>query len=399
MTLEPYQEDAAAWLSKLRRGLVTASAGAGKTILGAAAVDKVLRAKPRTRPARIGVICNTREQVDQWQAAFDKFESINRLAFLKIACAAACSDWSGVDCLLVDEAHHSTAPEWTAQILTCKGALWGVTATPEMDDEIRDKALLAMFDGKVFNIPREAVKGRLVPAKVIILDASDDIEEMLNAEIAAETKTLLRRFMWSEQSYLKNVIVRSKDPAEKAEAQRKLDEIHSKAKMMAAWQSVASVGIAHNEARNAAAVAAARRHLDKHVLLLVNHTEHGENLVERIGDKAMLCHSKMGIKKRRAAMDAFRSGVCRCLVATSLADEGLDLPLADVLVLVSGGRSKVKATQRTGRVLRSFSGKSHGIIYDFADNRHRLTAKHAKARIDLYRSLGYEVTGAVSTLL
>jgi len=99
----------------------------------------------------------------------------------------------------------------------------------------------------------------------------------------------------------------------------------------------------------------------------------------------------MGARNRREAIQGFKATTVPVLVATSLADEGLDAPNAGVLVLVSGGKSKQKAEQRTGRVLRSFAGKTEGVIYDFADNFHPLMKRHAKARMSLYRSLGYKI--------
>jgi superfamily II DNA or RNA helicase len=108
--------------------------------------------------------------------------------------------------------------------------------------------------------------------------------------------------------------------------------------------------------------------------------------------------SKMGAKKRREAIAAFGSGECRCMIATSLADEGLDVPRANVLIQVSAGRSAAKAEQRTGRVLRAFHDahtgkeKKEGIIHDFSDLHHYFLAAQSRRRIAVYRSLGYQIT-------
>ena len=64
---------------------------------------------------------------------------------------------------------------------------------------------------------------------------------------------------------------------------------------------------------------------------------------------------------------------------------------ANVLILASGGRSSAKTEQRTGRVLRAFAGKSHGIIYDFLDKPSTMMSNHAKKRLATYRALGYSI--------
>jgi superfamily II DNA or RNA helicase len=162
---------------------------------------------------------------------------------------------------------------------------------------------------------------------------------------------------------------------------------------MCAWQAVADIGIAKNCARNATAVQIAQKHIAKgdQVLILVNKVEHGEVLASAIGPEALCVHSGVGAKKRREAMEAINSGKLRCMVATSIGDEGLNLPSLNVLILVSGGRSQIKAEQRTGRVLRAFGEKTHGIIYDFKDEAHHTMANQSRKRVAVYKKLGYEI--------
>ena len=104
-----------------------------------------------------------------------------------------------------------------------------------------------------------------------------------------------------------------------------------------------------------------------------------------------MCYSKMSKKDRASVLETFKEGKVKCIIATSLADEGLDLPKANVLIMVSGGRSEAKTIQRTGRVLRAFPGKTHGLIYDFLDRQHPMMERHANKRIATYRKLGYRI--------
>jgi superfamily II DNA or RNA helicase len=90
-------------------------------------------------------------------------------------------------------------------------------------------------------------------------------------------------------------------------------------------------------------------------------------------------------------MDGYREGHFRVLIATSLADEGFDAPIAQTLVLASGGRSPAKLEQRVGRVLRPHPGKDGGHVVDFDGACFGMTMAQAKKRLAIYRKLGYNV--------
>ncbi len=357
MTLREYQVEGADYLSRNRRAVVVSPAGSGKTIIAAAALDKVVRARHRDRHVRIGWLANTTEQVNQGRTALAMFPSLATQNVV-VACAAAATDWSDRDVLVVDECHHVSALGWFEQVNRCAGARWGLTATPPTEpDAVR---LFTDALGPVLTIDRARVGQSLAKAVVRWMDHSDGgLRERIDASIAAE---LPKRQRWWKG-----------DPGQLWG--------------QVAWQFVIDLGIVGNATRNSAAILAATN--DRPTLVLVNKVEHGQQLAAAIAG-ARPCYSKMGAKARREVLADFAAGRCRCIVATSLADEGLDLPNAEVLVLVSGGRSKARTEQRTGRVLRLFAGKPHGVIYDFRDTFHPLPAKHARVRAELYRSLGYE---------
>jgi superfamily II DNA or RNA helicase len=103
---------------------------------------------------------------------------------------------------------------------------------------------------------------------------------------------------------------------------------------------------------------------------------------------SVLVHSKMPKKSRKYVMDEFLKGHIKTMIATSLADEGLDLPNVETLVMVSGGRSAQKTIQRASRALRRTETKTDARIYDFLDNFHPMAIAHAKKRIKCYKELG-----------
>jgi superfamily II DNA or RNA helicase len=159
----------------------------------------------------------------------------------------------------------------------------------------------------------------------------------------------------------------------------------------AQWRTTLDLLI-ENPARNAAVVETALMEIGRgqSVLVLVAEIEQGERFAALIPD-SIVAHSKMGAKKRKAAIDAFRDGTLRCLIATSLADEGLDVPRASVLILATAGRSGAKLEQRTGRVMRPHEGKGVGLVYDFADAGASMARSQGLARRRVYKQLGYAI--------
>ena len=368
ITLRPAQQSAVGWLRTRRRGCVVSPAGSGKTIIAAGALAAVVNSRRRDSFPRIGWIGNTNEQCDQARAALAGFFNPAEVASVKISCAAAATDWSDRDVLIVDECHHLSAPGWFAQIQTCSGAVWGFTATPATGDEERDAVFYGFWQGNIHTIDRAAVAHTLSSASVQILDATDSgLREIIDADI---TKTMAwRRGYW-------------KGPEQQLWGQ-------------VAWLSVVNNGIVANHARNAAALAAARNH-SAPTLVLVNQVEHALWFESQLAS-SVACYAAMGKKKRAKAMEDFHSGRVQRIIATALADEGWDAPTAAVLVLVSAGKSETKVVQRTGRVLRRCEGKIAAKIYDFADNFHPLAAKHSRRRQEIYHELNYHIEGELTS--
>lgn len=69
-------------------------------------------------------------------------------------------------------------------------------------------------------------------------------------------------------------------------------------------------------------------------------------------DQAGLYHSKMTDNARQAVLDRFRHGELRLLVCCKALDEGLNIPSADVGIIVSGSMGARQRVQRLGRILR-----------------------------------------------
>lgn len=113
------------------------------------------------------------------------------------------------------------------------------------------------------------------------------------------------------------------------------------------------------------------------VLILVKSLDHG-SLLESMIPGSVFMQGKLTAKQRKEILENTRSGKIKCLIATSLADKGLDIPILSVLILAGAGASSTKALQRLGRILRLYPAKDQELypgtvvktrakIYDLVD--------------------------------
>lgn len=86
-------------------------------------------------------------------------------------------------------------------------------------------------------------------------------------------------------------------------------------------------------------------------MVIVQHITHGKFLQKHIPGSVFV-HGKLSSKKRKQAIQDLRDKKLMCMVATCLADEGLDIPTLDCALLAGGGASATRVHQRVGRTLR-----------------------------------------------
>jgi superfamily II DNA or RNA helicase len=67
--------------------------------------------------------------------------------------------------------------------------------------------------------------------------------------------------------------------------------------------------------------------------------------------------------ERERALEAFRAGELRALVSARVLNEGIDVPEADVAVIVGGTQGQREHVQRVGRLLRPSAGK-RALVYE-----------------------------------
>jgi superfamily II DNA or RNA helicase len=67
--------------------------------------------------------------------------------------------------------------------------------------------------------------------------------------------------------------------------------------------------------------------------------------------------------ERTRALDRFRRGELRALVSARVLNEGIDVPDAEVAVVVGGTQGEREHVQRVGRLLRPAEGKA-AVVYE-----------------------------------
>ena len=129
----------------------------------------------------------------------------------------------------------------------------------------------------------------------------------------------------------------------------------------------------------------------RRVLVIVELVQHAALLAALIRRAGVRCSSMDGAEergRRAALLQAIRSHPGVALVATKLADEGLDLPEVDCLILVAPGRSPLRLRQQVGRVMRVCPGKRSSVVYDLSDMGSHSLKMQLHERLRTYRNFG-----------
>jgi superfamily II DNA or RNA helicase len=106
------------------------------------------------------------------------------------------------------------------------------------------------------------------------------------------------------------------------------------------------------------------------ILVLSRRIEHLQNVQELIECESEVLAAKLCSKaERKRILDDFKSGKLKCLLATQLADEALDVPMLNRICLTHPGKAEGRLIQQVGRAIRTFPGKKDAVIYDFVDKK------------------------------
>jgi superfamily II DNA or RNA helicase len=107
-------------------------------------------------------------------------------------------------------------------------------------------------------------------------------------------------------------------------------------------------------------------------LILVTQINHGNAIADiirnRYGVDVSFISGKSGMKKRKEAIQNMRDGKISLLIASTIADVGLDIPRLQCIVEAGAGKSSVTALQRLGRIMRLFEDKKDCLFITYRDS-------------------------------
>lgn len=127
------------------------------------------------------------------------------------------------------------------------------------------------------------------------------------------------------------------------------------------------------------------------VLILSRRIEQLEAISELVECTNEILTAKRGNRNRDSILARFREGNLQCVFATQLADEALDIPRLNRVLLVHPGKHEGRIIQQIGRALREFPEKKDARIYDFIDHRISVLNRQWKKRKHTYRKLDIKV--------
>lgn len=143
---------------------------------------------------------------------------------------------------------------------------------------------------------------------------------------------------------------------------------------------------------------------NRSTIVLVKWAAHANTLKNLIPGSEVLTASgdnKKTPKKRKEVLNRLRSKETMCVIGTTLLDEGIDVPSAEVGIFAGGGKSSTRALQRVGRFIRKDPNnpdKTRAIIEEIFDHTVYLSW-HAKARREIMETeRNFEIIDNRSTM-
>jgi superfamily II DNA or RNA helicase len=357
VTLRPYQHAAlVAWRRAGRRGVVVLPTGAGKTRVALAAIAA-------TRTPCL-VLVPTRALLAQWVEALTEIydgpvgrfgDGERVLAPLTVATFASAYRHMAVigdrfGMLVVDEAHHfGTGAFDEALEMSIAPVRLGLTATPPAPGPVAAR-LAALMGPSVFELGVADLAGSyLAPLKRITWRLSlDEDERRAYDALVAVYREAVRLYMGNHLGASWEDFLR--EAARTDEGRRGI----------AAWRRAARLLSFPRCKREALALLLAR-HRAQRTLVFVAHNETAYAIARE--HLIMPLTSEIGRAERQEALERFRRGELRALVSAQVLNEGVDVPEAEVGIVVAGRMGEREHVQRVGRLLRPGPGKE-ALVYE-----------------------------------
>lgn len=361
MEPRPYQTEALnAWRREGLRGVVVLPTGAGKTAIAVRAIERTGRSTL--------VVVPTLALLKQWYSTLSDsfgvsipigllgggYHEVTPLTITTYDSAYIHAERYGDRFALVvyDEVHHLPAEKYAviAKMLLAPYSL-GLTATPERPDNGHE--LLPELVGPVVyrRSPEDLAGTYLAPYDVvripIELTAAERVEY---AKVDAVYRDFLRKHRLSVRSpedWQRFIMVASTSHSGGREAllaARRRREIRASA-----------------QRKGATLESLLKRHWEDRTIVFTKSVEEVYALSERFLVPGITYETPA--RERKEILDRFRIGRYRAIIASDVLNEGVDVPEANVAVILAGSASHREYVQRLGRVLRPREGK-RAVLYE-----------------------------------
>ena len=355
--LRSYQEAAlSAWELGHRRGVVALPTGSGKTRLALAAMHRT----------RLSALClvPTRVLLDQWVREISRVyrgavgcygDGVRQRAPLTVATFESAfrhMDQLGdrFDLLIVDEVHHfGSGLRDEALEMTLAEARLGLTATPPRDAGAAAR-LAELMGPTVFELAVADLAGGFLAsfdAITLHLDLTPaersayvSLATVFNG-VYADFRRIAPDASWADFN---------NHAARTAEGRRALSS----------WRQMRRL-LALTHAKRRALEALLGRHRYSRVLIFTADNEAAYAIAREHLVMPLTCD--IGRQERDDVLERFRRGDIRTLVSARVLNEGLDVPDADIAVIVGGALGEREHVQRVGRLLRPSEGK-RAVVYE-----------------------------------
>lgn len=379
-TPRPYQEEAVRrWQAARWRGIVVLPTGAGKSFVAERCIELAGRSAL--------VVVPTIDLMSQWignlRAAFGVpvgalGGGVHEVTDLTVATYD--SAWLHVDkyghrfgLVVFDEVHHLPAP---AYLRAAEGLIaplrLGLTATLERPDG-RHAELFPLVGPEVHRVEIPELAGDfLAPYETEVIRVALSATEQAQY---AELRAIYRDFVASRQ-------INMRGP--QGWQRFIIEASRSTAGRQAFKAFLAAKRIAHGTERKLEVV---RRILlenrGRRAIVFTNDNATALRISRELLVPCITHHTD--IKERRWILDAFVAGEVACITTSRVLNEGVDLPAAEVAIVVSGTSTVREAVQRLGRILRPSEGKT-AVLYELvAEGTTEAAASERRREHDAYR--------------
>lgn len=267
----------------------------------------------------------------------------------------------------------------------------GVGMQPQIDNLNRGVDVLVACPGRLID-HLERGTAKLDAVEVLVLDEAD---RMLDMGFLPAMKRILARVPAQRQSLLFSATF---EPRIKALA---LDYLRDPQEVQVAAQNTIAETIVHRvhpvdakKKRDLLVEILAERHTDR--VLVFGKTKHGCNRLaeqlEQAGLPALAIHGNKSQAARQKALDAFKSGRTRILVATDVAARGLDIPALPLVInhdLPMVAEDYVHRIGRTGR--NGMEGEAISLVSPEEGPLLKQIQKLLKSEIEIKHVRGFEL--------